>query len=441
MCPSWNCEDFKKDKTSKIILAHNARELTKEEKAVGTSSLFGISDVLVPAKKDYDIDTIYKYLLSNFPTIDDDKRRVLLNFEIVSFNPKEMIVREGEKIENLLLVISGQIEKISKRSDKTILLKPGVIIGEKVCLNNHTIKSSFISKNFVKALKIPAAFFRIFVEKNDLKEMVEKKFVVGKDFLGTALFESGISYPTLNKLIGNMEKLTLKKGIFKTDKKRVYIVISGEVKRKINGIEIETIHKGESFGGIEAILNIPSISTFEITKNTVLYCLPKKVVKDIPIVRWKILEEYELLNKKILNIDTKEGRKNIFKWSSAYRIGINEMDNHHKKLFEILDEVDACLEGDDRSKLDSIIKSLLDYTKYHFKAEEDLLRKYHYPDLEEHILIHKKIVERLKIYKKQLADNTLDKEGFAQMTRNWLLKHILKEDTKYSSILNDKGVY
>jgi len=436
-----NFEDFKEDKTSKIILAHNARELTRDEKRVGSSSLFGINDVLIPAKQDFDISVLYKYLVSNFPSVDNNKRKVFLNFDIVEFNPKEMIMKEGDTIENLFLIISGQIEKIGKNYNKSILLKPGTIIGEKVCLNNNPIESAFIAKNYVKLLKIPANFFRIFIEKNNLKDSLDEKFLLGIKIIQTALFEEGISYPTLNKIINNMEKHTLNEGEFNPDSAKVYLVISGEIKRKMNGVILETKSKGDDFGGIQAVLDIPSIYTFEATKDTVLFSICGKIIKNIPIARWKILEGYGLLHQKILSVHIKGDNKSLFTWNSAYRIGINEMDNQHKKLFEILEEGHLSIQNKDYNNLHQIFDSLLEYTYYHFKEEEELLEKYQYKELQEHKLLHQELIEYLNSSKQQCIENRLDDEIFTTLTKDWLLKHILKEDAKYSEFLNNKGIY
>ena len=430
-------KDFIEDESSKIILAHNARELTKDEMRLGSSSLFGINDIIIPSKQNYDLNILYKYLDSNFPMISNNKIRVFLNFDIVEFNPKEIIHKEGETIENLYLILSGIIEKNSKQHDKNIILKPGVIIGEKVSLNKDKIESAFIAKNYVKALKIPAEFFRMFVEINDLKDDLNKKFILGRDFLATNLFSESISYPTLNTLINDMQTHTLTKGEFEPDPNRVYVVISGEVIRKVNDTFIETIKKGGSLGGVKAVLGTPSIYNFEISNETYLYSISGDVVKNIPVAFWKILENYERVHQKLLTLD----QKNVYAWNNAYKVGIGKMDEHHQKLFLLIEQTNKSLEKNDDKELLAALDELLEYTDYHFNAEEKLLKKHQYEDIEKHKEIHKKLINNLKEHRNQLLDKTLNKEHFTIMIKEWLLDHILREDTKYSKILNKKGIY
>lgn len=430
-------KDFIDDQSSKIVLAHNARELTKDEMRVGTSSLFGISDIIIHTKQNYDHNILYEYLHSNFPSVDQSKRKVFLNFDIINFNPKEIVLKEGDEIDNLYLILNGIIEKNSKNYDKNIVLRPGVIIGEKICLNNDKVESTFIARNYVKALKIPAKFFKIFVEKNNLQEEMNKKFLLGRDFLQTNLFGESISYPTLNTLINDMQTHTLEKGVFNPDPNRVYIVIKGEVIRKVNGTFIETIKKGQSLGGVLAVLNIPSIYSFEITNETYLYSISGDVIKEIPVAFWKVLENYERVHQKLLSLT----QHNVYAWNNAYKVGIEKMDSHHKKLFSLIEETHNCLEKNDDNELLKALDDLLEYTNYHFNAEEELLQKHKYINIEEHKSIHKKLINNLQIHREELLGKTLNKECFTIMIKEWLLDHILKEDTKYSKILNEKGIF
>jgi hemerythrin len=430
-------KDFINDESSKVVLAHNARELSKEEMRIGTSSLFGINDIIIPTKQNYDHNILYKYLQSNFPTVDPNKRKVFLNFDIVSFNPKEIVLKEGDEIESLYLILNGIIEKNSKNYDKNIILRPGVIIGEKACLNYKKVESAFIARNYVKALKIPAKFFRIFVEKNKLSKDLNKKFELGRDFLETNLFGESISYPTLNTLINDMQKHNIEKGVFKPDPNRVYVVISGEVIRKVNDTFIETIKKGGSLGGVLAVLNTPSIYSFEIVSKAHLYSISGKVIKNIPVAFWKVLENYERVHQKLLTLN----QHNAFAWNNAYKVGVAKMDEHHKKLFALIEKTHKCLDKDDDKELLKALDALLEYTNYHFNAEEKLLEKHQYESIEEHKEIHKKLINNLKLHRKELLEDTLNKDCFTIMIKEWLLDHILKEDTKYSKILNKKGIF
>ena len=68
-----------------------------------------------------------------------------------------------------------------------------------------------------------------------------------------------------------------------------------------------------------------------------------------------------------------------FKWKERYKLGIEEIDRQHKNLFDIGARVyDLAVLKDSYDHYDeimSVLNELLDYTKYHFTYEEDLIKK------------------------------------------------------------------
>ncbi|WP_455757533.1 cyclic nucleotide-binding domain-containing protein [Sulfurimonas sp.] len=300
-----SAKNFADDKTSKIVLAHIERDLNHDEKRIGSGSLFGLSDILIPSNNHNDLSVIYKYIKSNFPNIHNYKRKVFLNFNVVEFNPEAIIIREGEIINNVYLILSGQIEKVKENINDNIILTPGLILGEKAALTKELSRSTYIAKNFVKLLEIPVDFFRNFIYKNDLVEdLIEKsskRYILQK----TDLFEEAIAYSTLNKIIGRLKEEKFKKGILDISDSKLYIVISGEVIIKVNNTIVETLTEFDYFGGTQAILDYSSACSFEAIKETVLCNISGSFLIDIPIVRWKILEKNELRKQKLLKNNIK----------------------------------------------------------------------------------------------------------------------------------------
>lgn len=83
----------------------------------------------------------------------------------------------------------------------------------------------------------------------------------------------------------------------------------------------------------------------------------------------------------------------------------------------------------------SILDSLVEYTKYHFTTEEELMKAYNYDktDQKRHREQHKRFVEKIQYYQNQymkmemlnLEDNLL----FFLM--DWLYSHILCTDKQF----------
>lgn len=68
----------------------------------------------------------------------------------------------------------------------------------------------------------------------------------------------------------------------------------------------------------------------------------------------------------------------MVQWSEEYVIGIEKIDEQHKRLFEIANEAYKLLKDqfliDKYDRIVAIIKELKDYTKYHFQYEEEYMK-------------------------------------------------------------------
>ncbi len=128
----------------------------------------------------------------------------------------------------------------------------------------------------------------------------------------------------------------------------------------------------------------------------------------------------------------------IIEWDEKFSVGIQEIDNQHKKLFHIIDTVfEGVAERCDREMLERAFDEVLDYTRYHFSTEESYFEKYHYPDAEEHKKQHAKLIKETLELKREYMDGapgvTLELIDF--LTR-WLQQHILHHDKKYVPFFN-----
>lgn len=436
-----NYKNFKNDKSDKIILGHNDQELTKAQLRVGTSSLFGIQDKLIPSKRNYDYKNISKHLKSNFPSLTTDDLEPFLNFEIILFNPKELLYKTDEKIENLYLIIDGLIEKNSSRYDETIILEAGVIIGEKSALNNQVLDATFMTKNYVNALKIPVTNFIHFIDKYNLHKHFNDKFELGKNFLNNHLFSENISYPTINNLIKHMDIKVFDKTNYEFNDDFVYIVIEGSVNTLFNDNILDTAQKGYYFGGLHTVLNVSSDFTYAPVNKCKVYCIPAHLLREIPIVFWKMLEYYGLLEKKLINFSVYDDNQSTFLWNNSYSINNNKMDIHHQEQLKYLEEINICIMNNSNdNEIYKLLENLYTFTEKHFDEEERLMQKYQFEYFEEHKNIHQELLQKILVFKEEFKKGTLDKSFIAVILKEWLLKHIFEEDSKYSKFLNSKGI-
>ncbi|HRS19486.1 MAG TPA: bacteriohemerythrin [Bacteroidales bacterium] len=132
----------------------------------------------------------------------------------------------------------------------------------------------------------------------------------------------------------------------------------------------------------------------------------------------------------------------LLTWNSTYSVNIVEIDNQHKKLIDLINQLyDAKQAGAADTIIQKVFNELVSYTFTHFNYEESLLRKANYSDLAEHCDIHKSIVERVRNLQKQYNDGSATAiNDTLEFMKNWLMKHIAGTDKKYSQELNAAGI-
>lgn len=131
----------------------------------------------------------------------------------------------------------------------------------------------------------------------------------------------------------------------------------------------------------------------------------------------------------------------LFNWKDEYSVHVPELDEHHKILMEIINRIyDNCLQTDIVDCIGPKIKELIDYSEYHFKAEEDYMRRIEYFESEEHIEQHSMFIFKIRELQQAYADNELElTKSLIVFLGKWLLHHVFEEDRKYAlHALGDK---
>lgn len=125
----------------------------------------------------------------------------------------------------------------------------------------------------------------------------------------------------------------------------------------------------------------------------------------------------------------------LIEWSDTYySVKVEQFDNDHKKLVGFINELhDAMMQGKGREKLNHILSELLDYTQYHFDAEEAQMEQAGYPELEAHKELHQSLIAQLKELITDFTDGNreISVKTF-RFLKEWLLNHIQVADQKYT---------
>ncbi|WP_085446767.1 bacteriohemerythrin [Magnetofaba australis] len=133
----------------------------------------------------------------------------------------------------------------------------------------------------------------------------------------------------------------------------------------------------------------------------------------------------------------------FFPWNDKMSVGVKQLDDEHKRLVDIVNNLHRLLKSDgERSALGAILRELTDFTVTHFEHEEALMAKHQFPGLEDQKSQHRRMVATFQHLVERFENGeftvAMDVMSFA---RGWLTKHILGTDMQYKSFFNAKGVY
>ena len=121
----------------------------------------------------------------------------------------------------------------------------------------------------------------------------------------------------------------------------------------------------------------------------------------------------------------------LVEWDDSLSIGIDAVDNDHKILIELVNQVMVAMDGGDPDLAVGIaFDTLVEYTKYHFLREERVQEAVGYPGLSAHRAIHENLKATvMDMHGRYLADpSAADLDEICRFLCAWLIEHITKED-------------
>ncbi|WP_260291278.1 bacteriohemerythrin [Sedimenticola hydrogenitrophicus] len=129
-------------------------------------------------------------------------------------------------------------------------------------------------------------------------------------------------------------------------------------------------------------------------------------------------------------------------WKEAYSVGVAALDEDHKKLIDLLNQFQTAYEYHTSDAFERrALNELIDYTKYHFQREEQLMEEHGYPDLERHKEKHQEMIAEVDRF---VADYEIRGHAaladVAHYLMGWLITHINGTDKHYGPFLNRQGV-
>jgi hemerythrin-like metal-binding protein len=124
----------------------------------------------------------------------------------------------------------------------------------------------------------------------------------------------------------------------------------------------------------------------------------------------------------------------VIQWSDSYCIGLAEIDDQHKTLIDLMNDLwKAITVNASVQDCEKILQRLEHYTVAHFGAEETMMRTIAYPDFDAHQAAHQQFVKRLQAETLRLRQGEKLSLDILHFLRDWLVNHILVNDKAYAA--------
>lgn len=130
-----------------------------------------------------------------------------------------------------------------------------------------------------------------------------------------------------------------------------------------------------------------------------------------------------------------------FDWDPALETGHKDIDDQHRGIFALANELEDALGGDDFDvdTVENAIYGLTDYVVEHFSDEEALMAEVHYPGLPAHCSLHEYLTrETMSIAARYFNGERIAASKIAPFVAGWLQEHIRGEDVRFVAYLKSR---
>jgi hemerythrin len=128
-------------------------------------------------------------------------------------------------------------------------------------------------------------------------------------------------------------------------------------------------------------------------------------------------------------------KSQLVTWSPTYSVGIKLIDDQHKGLLNLVNDLFNHVIGDEeaeRAYFQKVIQQAVQYVKVHFATEEKIMIHTNFPGYAEHKKAHDAfvltVVENIRDFE---AGKKFTLSGFTKFLKEWVLTHIAIMDKQY----------
>jgi hemerythrin len=129
-------------------------------------------------------------------------------------------------------------------------------------------------------------------------------------------------------------------------------------------------------------------------------------------------------------------------WSEKYATGIELIDNQHRKLVELTNELyKTCLFSSDtlEAAFKDAMSRMVEYVRFHFGAEQKLLERIKYSQFHEHKKQHDELIKNILDAAKNFQEGKhFVPNHFVRTLKDWIFGHIAVVDKYYAAYVAEQ---
>ena len=116
------------------------------------------------------------------------------------------------------------------------------------------------------------------------------------------------------------------------------------------------------------------------------------------------------------------------RWEKQFETGHKRIDFEHMIFFDLVMSLKDCIQEDEPKRAKRTINEIVQYAKFHFLSEENLMKELDYPGLAAHRDLHIKLIND---FHNQLAIGDL--QTLFAFLYDWFAKHTTEEDQEIAN--------
>ncbi len=126
---------------------------------------------------------------------------------------------------------------------------------------------------------------------------------------------------------------------------------------------------------------------------------------------------------------------NILKWTADLSIGIELIDDQHRRIVEFINRLNEARETADNNAVGGVLAGLSEYTLSHFGFEEAVMKAARFAGLAQHRRGHERFARQLAEFGHRYALGEEVAGEVLDTLNKWLLNHIKREDHEYMDVV------